>query len=739
MLNTRKGLRAVVGGLVTSTLLGAAGAQGLMAQGLMAQGTVNPLQPVLNPNVLRAVLGPQLLVLPDDGAVTLVWPGDARAAGYDVYQGGQKLTAQPLMPGKVGGPMSFRVKGLKNGQRYDFRVVALGEAKLAASLSPMPASGGPLVCARYPVQGTDMGVQSQNVRVGGAATVPVTVTVNGTTLAASGGGLYQGTLPAPVAVGAPLNLLTRVGECLVFASDVVPEAPALTAPAAGSSLAASAALPVAWTSASSPQRFVVSATWVTGGAGTGWRSGDLPGATRSFSIPAGTLPAGQTVKVRVYAYNDGTFVGSFTPDSRMAIRNGNEAGRDVTVQAAAPNPPAVSWGDPHLITLDQTALEFQAVGEFDLTQATTDGFRVQARQRPWGGSSVVSVNTAVATRMNGQKVGVYAGMIPALRIGEAGVRTDVPAGGLDLGGGHRVTQSGNVYTLDFPGGERLAITNNGAYLDARLTLPDARRGRVRGVWGNFDGVTTNDLTARSGATLSSPVTPADLYGTFGNSWRVPGAAESLFVYDTGERFGGFDDPAFPSAPAVVPAGAAAGAEATCRAAGVTDSLLLDRCVIDVALTGNARFAASSAETQPARDQVRLALPDLTVTAFSAAYSGTCAGGAPLVNARVTVRNVGAAPSPARSDVGLAQVVDTRDETLSAGYRGNGVGLPALAPGESVTVTVPVYYPATQPATAPGPHTYAARVNFGAYFPEASTANNRFTSTQTVTVPAGDCR
>jgi len=631
--------------------------------------------------------------------------------------------------------MSFRVKGLKNGLRYDFRVVALGEAKLAASLSPVPASGGPLVCARYPVQGTDMGVRSQNVRVGGAATV----TVNGVTLAASGGGLYQGTLAAPVAVGAPLNLLTRVGECLVFASDVVPEAPALTAPAAGSSLAASAVLPVAWTSASSPQRFVVSASWVTGGAGHGWRSGDLPGSARSFSIPAGALPAGQTVKVRVYAYNDGAFVGSFTPDSRMAIRNGNEAGRDVTVQAAAPNPPAVSWGDPHLITLDQTAMEFQAVGEFDLTQSVTDDFRVQARQRPWGSSTVVSVNTAVATRMNGQKVGVYAGMIPALRIGEAGVRTNVPAGGLDLGGGHRVTQSGNVYTLEFPGGERLAITNNGAYLDARLTLPDARRGRVRGVWGNFDGVTTNDLITRVGATLSSPVTPADLYGTFGNSWRVPSVAESLFVYDVGQRWGGFDDPAFPSAQAVIPAGAAAGAEATCRAAGVTDPLLLDRCVTDVALTDNPRFAASSADTQPAHDQVRLALPDLTVTAFSAAYSGTCAGGAPLVNARVTVRNVGAAPSPARSDVGLAQVVDTRDETLTAGYRGNGVGLPALAPGESVTVTIPVYDPATQPATAPGAHTYAARVNFGAYFPEGSSANNRFTTTQTVTVPAGDCR
>ncbi|MBZ9712757.1 VWD domain-containing protein [Deinococcus multiflagellatus] len=423
----------------------------------------------------------------------------------------------------------------------------------------------------------------------------------------------------------------------------------------------------------------------------------------------------------------------------MAIRNGDEAGRDVTVQAAAPNPPAVSWGDPHLISLDQVALEFQAVGEFDLTQASTDDFRVQARQRPWGGSRVVSVNTAIATRMNGQKVGVYAGQIPALRLGDAGVRTEVPVGGLDLGGGFRITQSGNLYTLAFPGGERLAITNNGAYLDARLTLPDSRRGRVRGLWGNFDGNLTNELTTRGGVTLPGPTGLGELYGTFGNSWRVPSATESLFVYDDGERFGGFDDPTFPAAAPAVPAGAAASAEATCRAAGVTDPLLLDRCVTDVALTGNPRFAASSAETQPPRDQVRLALPDLTVTAFSAVYSGVCRAGQALVTAQVTVRNVGGAPSPARPDVGVVQVVDTRDEGQPSGYRGNGVGLGALAPGQSATVTIPVYFPSTQPADAPGAHTYAARVNFGAYFPEASTANNRFGGVQTVTVPAGDCR
>lgn len=74
---------------------------------------------------------------------------------------------------------------------------------------------------------------------------------------------------------------------------------------------------------------------------------------------------------------------------------------------------------------------------------------------------------------------------------------------------------------------------------------------------------------------------------------MPTPAESLFVYDTGERFGGFDDPAFPSAQAVVPA-------------GVTDPLLLDRCVTDVALTGNPRFAASA--PRPNLPAIRRASP-----------------------------------------------------------------------------------------------------------------------------------
>lgn len=720
-----------------------------LLSGAGAQKTALPLQPVLqpiiNPAILQQVAGQAaLLVLPDDSAVTLVWQasGDPHISGYDVYVGGQKVNAQPIPAGK-GGPMQYRVKGLKNGAKYEFRVVALSQdAKLAAAFSSRIMAASPVVCERYSVKGTDMGPLFQNISVSRG---PASVNVNGTNIPA-GSGIYQGQLPAAVPVGGALNLLTSVGDCLVFATDRVPESPALTAPAAGASVPVGSALPVAWTSGSNPDRFVVSATWlINPTSGTGWRSADIPGTSRNFSIPAGALPAGKTVKIRVYAYNDGvgSFVGSFTPDSRMAIRNGNEAGHDITTQAAPLNPPAVSWGDPHLITFDQTAVEFQAAGEFDLAQSTTGSeFRVQARQRPWGGSTVVSVNTAVATRMNGQKVGVYAGSSPALRVGNTGTRTAVPAGGLDFGGGYRITLAGNVYTFEYPGGERLTLTDNGGYVDARASLPDSRHGQMRGLWGNFDGTTGNDLFLRSGAPLSAPVSFTDFYGPYANSWRVPSPAESLFVYDGSERFGGFDDPAFPSAAPPVAPDARAAAEATCRAAGVTDPVLLQACITDVVTTGQPRFAASTAATQPPRDQVRLTTPagvDLIVTAASARFSGVCQPNAALVLARVTVQNVGTVASPARNDVGLAQVIDIRDEGLGTGGRGNGVGLPSIPAGGSATVEIPVYYPVNTPAEAPGTHTYIARVNVGNWISETNTANNRFGTPITVTVPAASCR
>jgi hypothetical protein len=94
----------------------------------------------------------------------------------------------------------------------------------------------------------------------------------------------------------------------VEATGDVPEVPVVTDVGAGSG-----SVTIRWTSATNPDRFVVSVN----------RSGpvlhrEVPGAARKLAIAASELPAGHFT-VYVVAYNDGSFSGPADPDSRMGI------------------------------------------------------------------------------------------------------------------------------------------------------------------------------------------------------------------------------------------------------------------------------------------------------------------------------------------------------------------------------------------------------------------------------------
>ncbi|WP_309570074.1 VWD domain-containing protein, partial [Deinococcus sp.] len=725
--------------------------------------------PTPTPGTLAA---PQhVLVIPEDGQATIVWeaPDDEKVTGFNVYQGDQKLNDAPIgsqalkgaaleAQALAGRPQSFVARNLVNGTKYDFRVVSVG-AGGEASGSSASGSGSPLVCDRYKVDSRVFG--SGPYELSRAKLTRTGTALTGAEVHVLGGGTdHTMTYNAGVqeyfdtassgsfawTPGTPAQLLTRVGECLVLATDSVPARPAVTTPAAGSTYTPSAPLAVSWTLAGSdPAVQNVHIAWVDAGGTTHTHmSPNLPGSARTFTVPAVDLPGTGPVRLWVRSSNPGaaTLYGSSAPDSSVSFENTSVVMTLAPGSGGAPAP-AISWGDPHLITFDHTAVEFQSVGEFDLAQATTDTLRVQARQRPWGSSGVVSVNTAIATRLNGQKVGVYlTGSGPVLRVGNAGTVTAVPAGGLDLGGGSRVTQSGPAFTFESPDGATLTVTAGSGYLNVRMLLPATRAGAMRGLWGNFDGNGTNDLFLRSGTPLISPVPFADFYGAYANSWRVPSAAESLFVYDGSEHFGGFDDPTFPAAHPNPTAVQRAVAEADCHAAGVTNPILLAGCVTDVSQTGDPAFAAAAAAIPAPTGSVTIIPParaDLVVTDFTATLGSECRPYATFVTGRITVKNIGTAPSTARSDIGLAQMLDVRDETLTAGYRGNGVGLPSLAPGASTTVDVPVSYPIASPEDTTGTRTYFARVNFGGTVDESNLGNNRSAGNVNVVIPEGHCK
>jgi hypothetical protein len=1002
----------------------------LLGMGLLSGCETQPL-PIPTPQ--------NILTIPDDKNVTVIWDAvdDARVTGYNVYQDGVVVNTAPIKAASrvgvkaSGDPvrrLSFTVANVTTTTDSKFSVSAL------TATGTGPASDikivRPLVCVRYVIEGTDMGRQSQNIRLtkGIANLTTATVKVNGTTIPFVGSSsIYQGNLAAAVAVGGNVEILTADGDCLAYSHDTVPESAVMTAPAAGASLNVTDALPVTWTSTNNPDRFVVAATWTEGSGGLAWRSGNLAGATRTFNIPANSLPADKTVKIRVYAYNDGTesFIGAAASGSRMAIRNGDEAGRDITTTAPPPavatnpgvswgdphlitfdqvayefqavgeydlgfssdnhlrvqarhqpwggspyvsvntavatqmngqkvglylNPPAglsplrvgndgtrtvvpatgldlgagykvfkdgptgykfeypdgdtmrvemygsymniriypvvtrantmkgllgnfdgdlfnefikreggilpalttlalvreyatswkiptvsdslfvydgteafggfdnssfpsatppadpadfaaaqadctaagvqpkningcaidktqtgdpgfvasaatiqqpaqivvlepvapptsstlpgVTWGDPHLITFDQSGVEFQAVGEFDLGYSSDSQLKVQARQRPWGSSSSVSTNTAIATRMNGQKVGLYlssAGVSP-LRLGDAGTRTTVPSSGLNLGAGYSISKAGNVYTLSFPTGDRIVVGVESSYINANIYPAVARAGTMKGLLGNFDGNTTNDIFLRDGSALT-PFNTTTFYGAYANSWRVPSLSDSLFVYDGSEAFGGFDDSTFPQpAPPIDPATLAT-AKTKCETAGAKP-LNVNECAADVAITGDDGFATSAGKIQnPANDTVvpPAPKPDLAIQSATASLGSICRPNATFISTSIVVKNIGAGTAVGRSDVGVVQVVDARDEALPSGARGNAVGIPTLAPNESVTLTINIGYPTTTADDTEGLRQYVARVDLGNWYDESDETNNRFSTTLDVNVLKGHCK
>jgi hypothetical protein len=717
------------------------GSSMVILTGLLA--SCNPTTPVI------PIAAPQnILTVPDDKNVTVIWDAvdDTRVTGYNVYQDGKKVNSEPIAAAsrvtvQATNPLrrlQFLVSNVATLSKFTVRAIGGGTEGTTSPEAP----SRPLVCNRYLIKGTDMGAQSQNISLtrASAALSGATVRVNGTTIPFTGS-IFQGNLPGGVAVGSNLELLTADGDCLVYARDTLPEKPVVTAPNTGINVQSNVALPVTWTSATNPDRFVVSATWLEGAGGTGWRSGDLAATARSFDIPANTLPTDKSVKIRVYAYNDGTetFIGAFETGSKMAIRHGDEAGKDITTNPpSAVATPGVSWGDPHLITFDQSGVEFQAVGEFDLGFSSDNQFRVQARQRPWGGSTSVSINTAIATRMNGKKVGLYVSSVGVspLRIDDAGIRTVVPSGGLDLGNGNRITQVGNTYTLQFPTGDRIEVLVDG-YINARLFPATSRTATMKGLLGNMDGNTSNDLFLRDGSALS-PFNASTFYGAYANAWRVPSLADSLFVYDGSESFGGFDNPDFPRpAPAIDPATLAA-AKTTCETAGVAANNIPE-CTLDVATTGDNSFATNAATVPNPVTETLIPKPDLVISNVQLSLGDVCRPYQAFVNGSVVVKNIGTATAAARSNVGVVQLVDARDELLGAGYRGNGVGIPELAPGASATVSVNIFYPISSPYDTEGLRSYVARADIGNWYDESNESNNRFADTVQINIPVSHCK
>jgi RHS repeat-associated protein len=255
-----------------------------------------------------------------------------------------------------------------------------------------------------------------------------------------------------------------------------------------------------------------------------------------------------------------------------------------------------SSGDPHLVSADGRRFDFQAAGEFIAAQSTDGSVVIQVRQEPPVGLNSVTINTALAASVAGDRIGIYTGNDRRLTInGEAQPLSDFV---FRLGHGGILERHGYSITIDWPAGSRLSVTAGVNRIDY-VFEPDPEVGpTLIGILGNRDGDPSNDVMVRDGAAVDP--SSAELYTAFANSWRIS-QAESLFDYADGEGTATFTDKSIPNAGdplANIGQEKRDQAAAVCQAAGVTDDVSLAACILDVAATGDATYAGSAVAAQP---------------------------------------------------------------------------------------------------------------------------------------------
>jgi hypothetical protein len=257
------------------------------------------------------------------------------------------------------------------------------------------------------------------------------------------------------------------------------------------------------------------------------------------------------------------------------------------------------------MTFDRLAYDFQAVGEFVFAKSTVDSMEVQIRTAAYDASRTIAITNAVAMRIVGDRLAYYTGQSPPLMLNGAtfapalGGTTRLPGGGLVY-----PSPDGARYTIVWPDATTVELASN----FVRVRLATARAGHMVGLLGRGDGTATSTLVKQDGTLLTPPLTRDQLYTQYANSWRIT-QASSLFDYAAGQTTATFSDSSFPDAlmnASLLTDSARTAAETTCRNAGITDTIRLNDCILDVAGTGDPSFAASSARADVPGSTVTMA-------------------------------------------------------------------------------------------------------------------------------------
>ena len=255
---------------------------------------------------------------------------------------------------------------------------------------------------------------------------------------------------------------------------------------------------------------------------------------------------------------------------------GGGATYDPSGRPPGPSIGGESTGDPHMTSFDGFHYDFQTVGEFTLVRSTSDDFEMQTRQAVAGTSTSSSLNTAVATRLGGHRLEI------AIEAGHTVLRLDgkpqdkPPASVAGLTISHSPNILGDMYEFTLPDSTVVRVASIGTWgLAVNVSPAAARKGKLAGLLGDFDGNKENDLSEK------------DINHAFADHWRIS-QADSLFTYPAGQSTTTYTNKKFPYSN-IIPNRAAA--EQRCKDMGVTDPVLIQNCVVDLAATNAPLFTS----------------------------------------------------------------------------------------------------------------------------------------------------
>jgi len=296
--------------------------------------------------------------------------------------------------------------------------------------------------------------------------------------------------------------------------------------------------------------------------------------------------------------------------------------------AACPAP--ITWGDPHITTVDGTIYDFQGAGEYVALQ-DTDGTEVQVRQSPIAGAapgnwspaspakyqndglvSCLSSNTAAAAKVGTHRV-TYEPSFGVANPSGLQLRIDgkVTTTGENFGDGGRVEKTSDGIEIHFPDGKVLTVSGSLPYLTLDFSslgvVSPSVGGSKSGLAGDVPNGNWLPRLPNGAAVGSMPATLHERYvtlnQTFGNAWRVAKNA-SLFDYAPGTSTATFTTASWPvenakscmvpSQKPAVPVSAAV-AEEACKA--ISDANLHSSCVFDVKATGITHLADTYLTTE----------------------------------------------------------------------------------------------------------------------------------------------